>query len=59
MSASEKLKALDVPIASSYREDEDMMLRRALPQIVAVVEAAENYNATLKLALADLDEKLS
>ena len=67
MSASEKLKALDergFPVVT------DATLRRALPQIAAVVEAGERLDADLETnsaagspnymvaALAALDEAL-
>jgi len=68
MSASEKLKALDerMPskswMASNTKVRDMKAIRDALPQIVAVVEAAENPNALrgdLDRALAALNEALS
>ena len=69
MSASEKLKALDewMPLHSNQSEPKLWELRRALPQIVAVVEAAEGllvYDSDkaeqkLESALAALEEALS
>jgi len=67
VSASEKLKALDewMPLHSNQSEPKLWELRRALPQIVAVVEAAEGAGSdpewALKLdaALTGLEEALS
>jgi hypothetical protein len=51
MSASERLKALDVRLKESpwLYEPNFLALRDALPQIVAVVEAAENYREEFAL----------
>ena len=70
MSASEKLKALDSQIGgfgpypiSVFDDDIPLhAVRNVLPQIVAVVEAAEKQGArfgALHRALAALDEALS
>jgi hypothetical protein len=67
VSASEKLKALDTEMPPNltpeiYPGNPLIALRNALPQIVAVVEAAENPNALrgdLDRALAALNEALS
>ena len=73
MSASEKLKALDADMGGEDNEDAAYWLGRKmqdglLPQIVAVVEAAEmeeegfqfiGQDTTLTAALAALDQALS
>ena len=64
MSASEKLKALDARVFDS-QEDVEALLT-ALPEIIAVVEAAELTEDTysyegryLSVELAKLEKKLS
>jgi hypothetical protein len=65
VSASERLKALDKPLPPSVEPPghKGYVLANALPQIVAVVEAAEQYLDTgrgdLDGVLAALDEALS
>jgi len=51
MSASEKLKGL-IPLGSTYGGPAEAAVMRALPQIVAVVEAAER----LKIERLDIAE---
>jgi hypothetical protein len=66
VSASEKLKSLPVAFDTSEQHSTAIVLMDALPQIVAVVEAAElmaepsfDSNEVLLAALADLDKALS